>query len=177
MIRYLVPLVGFLVLVGLLAVGLGRDPHLVPSPLIGRPAPDFVLPELRDTERTLTREDLLGQVALLNVWATWCVSCRAEHAVLMAIARQGDLPIYGLNYKDERNAAVRWLDELGDPYVVNLYDPKGRLGLDLGVYGTPESFVLDRTGVIAHKHVGPITPAVWQAEIRPLIEKLKKGKG
>lgn len=173
MIRYGLPLALFLALVSLLAIGLTRDPRLVPSPLVGQPAPEFSLTALHQPDRTLTRADLVGEVFLLNVWATWCVSCRAEHAMLMQIASQGDVPIYGLNYKDDREEAVRWLEALGNPYVTNLYDPEGQVGLDLGVYGTPESFLVDREGTIIHKHVGPITPAVWQQELRPIIHAAK----
>lgn len=173
MIRYVLPLAVFLALVSLLAIGLTRDPRLVPSPLVGQPAPAFALTDLQQPDHTVTRADLLGKVFLLNVWATWCVSCRAEHEVLMQIARQGDVPIYGLNYKDDRQEAVRWLERLGNPYVRNLYDPEGQVGLDLGVYGTPESFLVDQNGVILHKHVGPITAAIWQQELRPLIDGVK----
>ena len=173
MIRYVLPLAVFLALVSLLAIGLTRDPTLVPSPLIGKPAPAFSLTDLQQPDRIVTRADLLGKVFLLNVWATWCVSCRAEHEVLMQIARHGEVPIYGLNYKDDRQQAVQWLERLGNPYVSNLYDPEGEVGLDLGVYGTPESFLVDQKGVIVHKHVGPITPAIWQQELRPVIETVK----
>jgi cytochrome c biogenesis protein CcmG/thiol:disulfide interchange protein DsbE len=174
MIRYVLPLALFLALVSLLAIGLTRDPRLVPSPLIGKAAPEFSLAALEEPNRTLTRADLVGRRAfLLNVWATWCVSCRAEHDVLMQIARQGDVPIYGLNYKDDRDEAVRWLKRLGNPYVSNLSDPEGRFGLNLGVYGTPESFLVDKEGTIVHKHVGPITTAIWQQELRPVIDALK----
>ena len=173
MIRYVLPLAVFLALVSLLAIGLTRDPRLVPSPLIGQPAPEFSLTELERPDRIVTRADLLGKAFLLNVWATWCVSCRAEHEVLMAIARRDEVPIYGLNYKDDREQAVRWLNTLGNPYVANLYDPEGRVGLDLGVYGTPESFLVDQEGTIVHKHVGPITAAIWQEELRPVIDALK----
>ncbi|MFZ0256790.1 MAG: DsbE family thiol:disulfide interchange protein [Gammaproteobacteria bacterium] len=173
MIRYVLPLAVFLALVSLLAIGLTRDPTLVPSPLIGQPAPAFSLTDLQQPDRIVTRADLLGKVFLLNVWATWCVSCREEHEVLMQIARHGEVPIYGLNYKDDRQQAVQWLERLGNPYVSNLYDPEGEVGLDLGVYGTPESFLVDQKGVIVHKHVGPITPAIWQQELRPVIEAVK----
>lgn len=173
MIRYVLPLAAFLALVSLLAIGLTRDPRLVPSPLVGQPAPDFALTALENPDRTLTRADLMGKVLLLNVWATWCVSCRAEHEMLMDIAEQGEVPIYGLNYKDDREEALRWLKTLGNPYTGNLYDPEGQVGLDLGVYGTPESFLVDRNGVIVHKHVGPITPGVWQQELRPIIDAAK----
>lgn len=169
MMRFVLPLAVFLALVSLLAIGLTRDPRLVPSPLIGQPVPDFSLTDLQQPDRSLTQADLVGQVYLLNVWATWCVSCRAEHQVLMAIARQGEIPIYGLNYKDDRDEAVRWLQTLGDPYVTNLYDPEGHVGLDLGVYGTPESFLVDRAGIIVHKHVGPLTLETWQKHLRPMV--------
>jgi len=173
MIRYVLPLAVFLALVSLLAIGLTRDPRLVPSPLVGQPAPDFSLTDLEQPKRTVTRADLVGETFLLNVWATWCVSCRAEHEVLMQIAQQGEVPIYGLNYKDDREEAVRWLTRLGNPYAGNLYDPEGLVGLDLGVYGTPESFLVDQKGIIVHKHVGPITPEIWQEEIRPIIDAVK----
>lgn len=173
MIRYALPLAVFLALLSLLAVGLTRDPRVVPSPLIGQPTPEFSLTELQQPDRTVTRADLVGKAFLLNVWATWCASCRTEHEVLMQIARENDLPIYGLNYKDDREAAVQWLARLGNPYVSNLYDPEGQVGFDLGVYGTPESFLVDQHGIIVHKHIGPITPAIWQQEFRPVIDAVK----
>nr|VFK37544.1 MAG: cytochrome c biogenesis protein CcmG, thiol:disulfide interchange protein DsbE [Candidatus Kentron sp. SD]VFK43324.1 MAG: cytochrome c biogenesis protein CcmG, thiol:disulfide interchange protein DsbE [Candidatus Kentron sp. SD]VFK79876.1 MAG: cytochrome c biogenesis protein CcmG, thiol:disulfide interchange protein DsbE [Candidatus Kentron sp. SD] len=163
----------FLALVALLWAGLGRDPRLVPSPLIGKPLPTFQLPRLHDPQTTLSSSDLLGKVSLLNVWATWCVSCRREHRVLMALAKEGEIPIFGLDYKDDRKAALAWLNERGNPYVASAYDPDGRLGLDLGVYGTPETFVIDAKGIIAHKHVGPITESVWREELSPLIRDLR----
>nr|VFJ95227.1 MAG: cytochrome c biogenesis protein CcmG, thiol:disulfide interchange protein DsbE [Candidatus Kentron sp. H]VFJ95862.1 MAG: cytochrome c biogenesis protein CcmG, thiol:disulfide interchange protein DsbE [Candidatus Kentron sp. H]VFK02035.1 MAG: cytochrome c biogenesis protein CcmG, thiol:disulfide interchange protein DsbE [Candidatus Kentron sp. H] len=159
----------FVALIALLWAGLTRDPRLVPSPLVGKPLPAFELPRLRDPATTMTPADFSGKASLLNVWATWCVSCKREHGFLMALARQGDIPIYGLNYKDNAADAMAWLDRLGDPYVANIYDPKGRLGLDLGVYGTPETFVIDAKGTIAYKHVGPLTEAVWEKNIQPLL--------
>lgn len=162
MIRVAMPLVIFLTIVVFLAVGLNRDPRLVPSPLIGKPAPAFSLPALRNAERQLTLADLKGQPVLLNVWATWCVACRAEHAFLMDLAERGEITIFGVNYKDERNAAIGWLKQLGDPYQANIYDPEGILALDLGVYGAPETFLLDASGIIKFKHVGPLTPDVWR---------------
>ncbi|MBT8419315.1 MAG: DsbE family thiol:disulfide interchange protein [Gammaproteobacteria bacterium] len=160
----------FVALIALLWAGLGRDPRLVPSPLVGKPLPEFALTQLRDPARTLTSADLLGKASLLNVWATWCVSCRREHGFLVNLARSGEIPIYGLNYKDTRDAAMEWLDRLGDPYVVNLYDPEGTLGIDLGVYGTPETFLIDAEGTIAYKHVGPMTEAVWRERMLPVIQ-------
>ena len=137
MIRVVLPLVFFLTIVVFLALGLDRDPRLVPSPLIGKPAPSFSLSALRDAERQLTLAQLKGRPVLLNVWATWCAACRAEHPFLMELARRGEIEIYGLNYKDDRQAAIAWLGQLGDPYKANIYDPEGVLALDLGVYGAP----------------------------------------
>ena len=166
----------FAALVGLLWVGLQRDPRLVPSPLVGKPAPEFTLSRLRDPGATLSRSDLLGKASLLNVWATWCVSCRHEHGLLMKIA-EGGVSIYGLNYKDDRADAVRWLDRLGDPYVANAFDPDGRLGLDLGVYGTPETFLIAADGTVAYKHVGPITLQVWNDTLLPMLRESRKVRG
>ena len=177
MIRYLLPLGVFLALVALLAVGLTRNPGLLPSPLIGKPTPDFTLPTLARPDRKLTRADLLGKVTLLNVWASWCVSCRDEHPVLMDISRSSGIALYGLDYKDTREAALRWLSERGNPYVLTLFDADGRVGINFGVYGVPETFVLDRNGVIAYKHVGPITPESWRDKILPVVQKLKREEG
>lgn len=175
-LRYLLPLGVFVGLVALLAIGLGLNPRLVPSPLIGKATPDFELSSLTEPAQTLTEDDLKGQVSLLNVWATWCVACRAEHEFLMALAQQG-VPIYGVNYKDERQPALRWLATLGDPYVASIYDPQGILALDLGVYGAPETFVLDRNGVVAYKHIGPLTLDVWHEKLLPLVQKLVTPQG
>jgi cytochrome c biogenesis protein CcmG/thiol:disulfide interchange protein DsbE len=175
-VRYLTPLVLFLALAALLYKGLALNPREVPSPLIGKPAPEFTLPELKDTSRQLSHSDFLGKVSLLNVWATWCVSCRAEHPLLMQLARQG-VTIYGLDYKDSREDAKRWLQRFGDPYVANAFDADGRVGIDWGVYGTPETFVIDQHGIIRHKHIGPLTKEAIQREILPLIQKLKEDKG
>ena len=175
-VRYLTPLVLFLALAALLYRGLALNPREVPSPLIGKPAPEFTLPELKDASRQLSHSDFLGKVSLLNVWATWCVSCRAEHPLLMQLARQG-VTIYGLDYKDSRDDAKRWLQRFGDPYVANAFDADGRVGIDWGVYGTPETFVIDQHGIIRHKPIGPLTEEAIQSEILPLIQKLKEGKG
>jgi cytochrome c biogenesis protein CcmG/thiol:disulfide interchange protein DsbE len=175
-VRYLTPLVLFLALAALLYKGLALNPREVPSPLIGKPAPEFTLPELKDTSRQLSHTDFQGKVSLLNVWATWCVSCRAEHPLLMQLARQG-VTIYGLDYKDSREDAQRWLQRFGDPYVANAFDADGRVGIDWGVYGTPETFVIDQQGIIRHKHIGPLTEEAIQREILPLIQQLKGDKG
>jgi cytochrome c biogenesis protein CcmG/thiol:disulfide interchange protein DsbE len=175
-VRYLAPLVLFLALAALLYKGLALNPREVPSPLVGKAAPEFALPELKDASRQVSHTDLQGKVSLLNVWATWCVSCRAEHPLLMELARQG-VTIYGLDYKDSREDAQRWLASFGDPYVVNAFDADGRVGIDWGVYGTPETFVIDQQGIIRHKHIGPLTEEAIQHKILPLIEELKRKKG
>jgi cytochrome c biogenesis protein CcmG/thiol:disulfide interchange protein DsbE len=175
MIRYLLPLGVFIALVLLLGAGLGLNPRLVPSPLVGKPLPEFTLELLRDPQRSLTRADLTGKVSLLNAWATWCVECRREHPVLVAIAREGKVPVYGLNYKDQRPDALQWLARLGDPYVASGFDADGRVGIDLGVYGLPETFLIDTHGTIVHKHIGPISPEIWESEFVPVIERLQSG--
>ncbi len=170
--RYLLPLVLFLVLVGFLAAGLGLNPREVPSPLLGKPAPAFQAAALARPEATIRRDDLLGKVWLLNVWASWCAACRDEHPVLVDYARRGNVPIYGLNYKDKREDGLGWLQRHGNPYTESLFDPDGRIGIDYGVYGVPETFVIDRAGVIRYKHIGPITPAVLRDKIEPLLRQL-----
>ena len=168
----LIPAIVFAVMAVLLAVGLNLNPREVPSPLIGKPAPTFELSRLKDPQATLGSADLTGRVSLLNVWATWCVSCRAEHKLLMALAQTGEVDIYGLNYKDERDAALRWLQVYGDPYVANAFDDDGRVGIDWGVYGTPETFVIDGDGVIRHKVIGPLSADIVNQRILPLVRQL-----
>jgi cytochrome c biogenesis protein CcmG/thiol:disulfide interchange protein DsbE len=174
MTRFAIPLVLFIVLVGFLAIGLRHDPHEVPSPLINKAAPAFQLPQLRDPSRTFSAQDMRGKVWLLNVWASWCVTCRDEHPLLLQYARSGVLPIYGLNYKDKREDALSWLGELGDPYVLSATDLDGRVGIDYGVYGAPETYLIDRDGIIRFKQVGPVTPDIWQKTILPLAQQLNK---
>jgi cytochrome c biogenesis protein CcmG/thiol:disulfide interchange protein DsbE len=173
MLRYLIPLGVFIVMVALLAVGLTRDPRLIPSPLIDKPVPEFNLPLVEDPDKSLSRADLLGQVSLINVWATWCVSCRQEHAFLMALARSERVPIYSLDYKDNRADALNWLTRFGNPYRATAFDADGRVGIDWGVYGTPETFLVDQHGTIRYKHVGPLSEEVWKERILPLIEALE----
>ena len=172
--RYLIPLVLFLALVAFLAIGLGRDPREVPSPLINKPAPAFRLVELKDPSRSFSSEEMRGKVWLLNVWASWCVACRDEHPMLLELARRNAIPIYGLNYKDKPTDAISWLNELGDPYVLSVSDLDGRVGIDYGVYGAPETFLIDRNGIIRFKHIGPITPDVWNNKMVPLVAELNK---
>lgn len=175
MTRYLLPLGIFVGLVLLLGVGLRLNPRLVPSPLVGKPVPEFTLPQLKDPSRQLSHRDLEGKVSLLNAWATWCIECRREHPTLVSIAREGKIPIYGLNYKDQRPEAMEWLRRLGDPYVASAYDPDGRVGIDLGVYGLPETFLVDAKGMIVHKHIGPIDQQIWETEFAPIIARLERG--
>ena len=171
--KFALPLVVFLVIAAFLAIGLRLDPREVPSPFIGKAAPAFSLPQLHKPEATISPADLKGQVWLLNVWASWCVSCRAEHEVVTRLARTGEAPIVGLNYKDERDAALGWLRRLGDPYKVSAVDIDGDVGIDWGVYGVPETFVIDQQGVVRHKHIGPITDKSVSDTILPLVRKLK----
>lgn len=170
----LVPLALFLVLVGFLAVGLTLKPTEVPSPLIGKPAPAFSVPQLHQPERAISATDLVGQVSVVNVWASWCAACRDEHPYVMALAQAGVAPVIGLNYKDDRDDALAWLDQFGDAYSVSAHDPEGRVGLDWGVYGVPETFVLDKRGVIRHKHIGPIDARALRDELLPLIAQLSE---
>ena len=171
--RFLIPLGVFGLLVVLFLVGLQKDPKKVPSPFIGKPAPAFELPRLRQPQQRLDQTAFLGKVSLFNVWASWCAACRQEHPFLVELARQGSVPIYGLNYKDQREDALRWLDTLGDPYTASGHDLKGDVGIDYGVYGVPETFVIDRQGIIRYKHIGPIDARAWQETILPLIRRLE----
>ncbi len=172
--RFLIPLILFIVMVAFLAVGLKLDPREVPSPFIGKPTPAFNLPQLADPGKSFGNADLQGQVSLLNVWASWCVSCKQEHPFLLKLAKQNILPIYGLDYKDEREAGTDWLNRLGNPYTVSVFDADGKVGIEWGVYGVPETFVIDKQGVIRHKHTGPITEESWQKTLLPLIIQLQK---
>jgi cytochrome c biogenesis protein CcmG/thiol:disulfide interchange protein DsbE len=173
MLKFLLPLGAFLLLVVFLAIGLRLNPREVPSPFVGKPAPAFSAPVLGQPGATRTREQMLGKVWLLNVWASWCTPCREEHPLLVAYARQaGAAAIVGLNYKDRDDAAARWLQQLGNPYVESLVDADGRIGIDYGVYGVPETFVIDRQGIVRFKHIGPLTPEVMRDKIVPLVGKL-----
>lgn len=168
------PIVVFAVIGYFLYQGLSLDPSSIPSVLINKPAPEFDLPPLPGKENGLARSDLGGEPALVNVFASWCVACRVEHPILMDLAKQGDVQIFGLNYKDAPNDAVRWLDRFGDPYDRIGSDQNGRTGIEFGVYGVPETFVIDRNGVIVDKVIGPITPQILQEKLLPLLAELKK---
>lgn len=174
MLRYLIPLVIFIVLAVFLAIGLTRDPHELKSVLINKPAPAFHLPQLKAADKMISNEDMRGKVWLLNVWASWCVACRDEHPWLIEYAKSGVVPIYGLNYKDNREDALAWLDELGDPYTASAVDHDGRVAIDYGVYGAPETYIIDKTGMIRYKHVGPIMPDVWSEKILPVVQELNR---
>ncbi|HVO05636.1 MAG TPA: DsbE family thiol:disulfide interchange protein [Burkholderiaceae bacterium] len=171
-LRFIVPLAIFLVLAGFLAVGLNRDPHMVPSPLIGKPAPAFRLPRLDEPSKLVNRDEMLGKAWVLNVWASWCGPCREEHPHIVAFARTKQVPLVGLNYKDARSDALAWLKEFGNPYDVSLSDLDGRVGIDFGVYGVPETFVIDKLGVIRFKQIGPLTPEVLNTKVVPLLKEL-----
>ncbi len=192
--RFVWPLIGFIVLVVLLAVGLRLNPREVPSPLVGKPAPDFALPKLAAMDQTFSPKDMKGKVWLLNVWASWCVSCRQEHPILVEIAKNKAITLVGLNYKEvrgdsafdmdkisaenERALAVEradtWLKRHGDPYALSVLDLDGRVGIDYGVYGVPETYVIDKQGVIRFKHIGPVTPDVFSGKILPLVAELNR---
>jgi cytochrome c biogenesis protein CcmG/thiol:disulfide interchange protein DsbE len=172
-LRFILPLVLFVVLVGFLWHGLSLNPREVPSPLIGKPAPGFELARLDQPAKALSEKDLRGQVWLLNVWASWCVSCMDEHPVLVQFSRQNVVPIYGLNYKDKRDAALAWLEQHGNPYTLSLSDPDGRVGIDYGVYGVPETYVIDKAGVIRYKRIGPVTQELLAEKILPLVKQLQ----
>jgi cytochrome c biogenesis protein CcmG/thiol:disulfide interchange protein DsbE len=174
MFRYLIPLVIFIVLAFFLAIGLTRDPHELQSVLINKPAPTFHLQQLKAPEKTISSEDMRGKVWLLNVWASWCVACRDEHPWLVQYAKSGVVPIYGLNYKDRREDALATLEELGDPYTASAVDLDGRVGIDYGVYGAPETYIIDQTGMIRYKHVGPMMPDVWKAKLLPVVQELNR---
>lgn len=172
--KFLIPLAAFIVLAVFLAIGLKRDPREVPSPFIGKPAPAFSLPQLDDSSRQFSPKDMQGRVWLLNVWASWCVSCREEHPLLVEMAKAKIIPIIGLDYKDPAPDAKAWLAKFGNPYDLSITDVDGRVGIDYGVYGVPETYVIDKAGVIRFKQIGPITPSVLQGKIIPLIQELQK---
>ncbi|MEM1091433.1 MAG: DsbE family thiol:disulfide interchange protein [Pseudomonadota bacterium] len=165
----LLPLLAFVALGVLLKSGIGKDPTLVPSPLIAKPAPAFDLPLLADPEQRLTRDDLLGTRYLLNVWGSWCPACQVEHPYITEVAERGELPVYGLNWKDEAGEAKRWLQYFGNPYRANLYDPSGRTGIDFGVYGAPETFLIGADGTVLAKHVGPLDAEIFAETFAPLL--------
>ena len=175
MLKFIVPLVMFVALGAFLFVGLQRNPAYVPSPLIGKPAPEFSLPSLQDAAYPISTKDLAGQSWVLNVWGTWCGGCREEHDTLLAISRTGVVPIIGLDWKDDSTAAKEWLRQLGNPYAAVAFDPEGRVAIDWGVYGAPETFLIGPDGKVLFKHIAPMTMQVWTSEFLPRIEAATAG--
>ena len=176
MMRRLLPFVAFLALAIALAAGLSHDPRALPSALVGRAAPAFELAVLDGEGRSVNVGELRGQVWLFNVWASWCAPCQLEHPVVAGLAQRARVPVYGLNYKDQPAAARAWLQRLGDPYAATLVDPQGRTAIDYGVYGVPETFVIDRQGVVRFRHAGPLTPEMVERRLLPLLRELQ-GEG
>ena len=173
-LKYLLPLAVFLVLAAFLFVGLYLNPRDVPSAMVGKPAPEFTLPQLDNPDETVSKKDLLGKVYLLNVWASWCEACRYEHPFYVDLKRAGEKTLLvGFNYRDKRYAAKQWLRQLGDPYDISLMDEKGRVAIDFGVTGAPETYIVDKKGVIRHQVLGAVTPEVWKKKVAPLIKKLE----
>lgn len=172
--KFLIPLVLFVALVVFLAIGLNRDPHEVPSPLINKAAPAFEVPQLAEPNKTFSPESMKGQVWVLNVWASWCVACREEHPVLVELAKSQIAPVIGLDYKDKREDALAMLAKQGNPYVLSAFDGNGRVGIDYGVYGVPETYIIDKAGVIRFKHIGPLTMNLLNQKIYPKLSELKR---
>ena len=172
MTRYLLPLIAVVVFVPILWLGLQNDPRELPSQYIGKAAPRFSLPVLTDSTKRISAANLQGQVSIVNIWATWCVGCRAEHDFLMALSRRGDVPIYGIDWRDKKQDALNWLQQLGDPYVLTGYDEDGRVGIDWGVYGAPETFLINADGKVVYRYTGPLSWPVWEQEFVPRIAAL-----
>lgn len=172
-IRFMLPLLFFMLIAAILWRSLGMHPAEIPSPLINKAAPRFELPILADEKKLTTNQDFLGHVTLLNVWATWCISCAAEHNFLLSLANEKDVYLYGLNYKDDITAAKKWLDERGNPYQLIAIDADGAAAIDWGVYGTPETFVIDKKGIIRYKQTGPLSREIWEQNIKPLVDQLR----
>ncbi len=167
--RFLLPLIAVMIFIPILILGLNTDPRKLPSPYIGKPAPQFELPGLKDPSVTVSTASLEGRMTLVNIWATWCVGCRAEHQYLMQLAEQDTIPIYGINWRDSREQALSWLAQLGDPYVVSGFDADARVGIDWGAYGAPESFLVNPQGIVLYRFAGPLNQAIWEREFQPRI--------
>ncbi len=171
---FILPVLVLIALIGFFWRGLYLNPTLVTSPLIGKPVPDFSLPRLHDPKATFDQNRLKGRVSLVNVWATWCFACREEQQTLLNLAKQNVVPIYGLDYKDDRQSALRWLAERGNPYTAIAFDSTGNVAINWGVYGAPETFLIDQHGIIRYKYIGPITTEVIQRELLPRIHALRR---
>lgn len=167
--KYLLPMIAFVIMIPIFIVGMNRNVSELPSPLLEKQAPQFELPSLHDPGDVVGSETYAGQVALVNVWATWCAGCRAEHGFLLELARRNEVPIFGLNWRDQRAPAIDWLEKLGDPYIATGYDEDGRIGIDWGVYGAPETFLIGADGTVIYKHISPLNEQVWQQEFLPRI--------
>jgi cytochrome c biogenesis protein CcmG, thiol:disulfide interchange protein DsbE len=174
--RFIVPVGLFAALLAFFYVGLGRDKETLPSPLIGKMAPAFELSRVEDTSQQVSTNEFAGRMYVLNVWATWCVGCRQEHGTLLEIARRNVVPIVGLDWKDELPLAQRWLSELGNPYVATAFDAEGRVAIDWGVYGAPETFLVDANGKVVHKHIGPLSIEAWDRDFMPKINQQSVGQ-
>jgi len=172
--KFLLPLIGVVILIPVLILGLQKDPRELPSQYIGKPAPEFDLPTVQDPEQRMGSADLRGKIGLVNIWGTWCVGCRAEHNFLLQLSRQKDIPIYSINWRDRRSKAINWLAQLGNPYVATGYDEDGSVGIDWGVYGAPETFLVNADGHVVLRYPGPLNPAVWEEKFLPRIAELKK---
>lgn len=172
--KKLIPLGIFIVLLGFLAIGLTLKPHEIPSPLINKPAPVFSAPVLNQPGQSFSSKDMLGKVWLLNTWASWCVACRVEHPILVEFAKAKSIPIIGLDYKDQEAEGLKWLARYGNPYDIAITDKDGRIAIDFGVYGVPESFLIDKAGIIRYKQIGPITDEAMIEKIIPMIRELQK---
>ncbi|MGI9200192.1 MAG: DsbE family thiol:disulfide interchange protein [Woeseiaceae bacterium] len=167
--RFLLPAGVFLILVAVFVVGLTKDPSRIPSPLVGNSAPTYSLPSLQDPNVMVGSASYANEVALVNIWATWCPGCRQEHDFLLELAQEDIVPIFGLNWRDNRPDALQWLQVLGDPYVASAFDVDGRVGIDWGAYGAPETFLIDENGIVIHKHIAPLTREIWERDFMPLI--------
>ena len=173
MMRFILPFVVFMIMAAFMYVGLGLDQREVPSPLVGKAAPAFTLPQLHEPSRQFSTQDMKGKVWLFNVWASWCSACEGEHPLLMELSRRNIVPIYGMDYKDKREDGEAWLRRHGNPYTLVVSDAEGRVGIDYGVYGVPETYVIDKQGVIQYKQIGPVTPQSLNEKILPLIKELQ----
>lgn len=175
MARYIALIVVFVIMLAIFALGLERDPRKLPSVLIDKPAPEYELPRVKDPMSTVGSADYEGEMVLVNIWATWCAGCRQEHEYLVELAAREEIPIYGIDWRDQRQEAIKWLKQLGDPYVASAYDEDGRVGIDWGVYGAPETFLVGRDGNVLYKHIGPMDESVWQSKFLPIIEAQRGG--
>jgi len=173
MARFILPFVIFMIVAIFLFVGLGLNPHEVPSPLVGKPAPAFSLPQLHEPDKQFSLQDMKGKVWLFNVWASWCTACEYEHPLFMELSRRNLVPLYGMDYKDKREDGMAWLQQHGNPYTLVVSDAEGRVGIDYGVYGVPETYLIDKQGVIQYKHIGVVTEKDLSEKILPLVKELQ----